>query len=1076
MKKCVWIAAMCFFSALSLRAQEKARWICHPAISPDGKTIVFGYKGNLYRVSAKGGTAVALTTGDAYDMRPVWSHDGKTLAFASDRCGNFDVYTLPSAGGTPVRITYHSAADYPFDFTLDDSRVLFGSGRAAPAKSVRFPSTHLFHNLYTVPVRGGQPLLLSAAGAEEAHYNATGSKVVFEDRKGYEDPWRKHHTSSVTRDIWLYDIQANTYKRISDFKGEDREPVFDSDDRHVYYLSEKDGTQNLYRRDLTDGAEQQLTAFTDFPVRYLSVSRDNTLAFTWKGDLYTLSAGNKPQKLSVSVMDAALYPRKHAKVKTLTKFAVSPNGEELAFVSRGEVFVTGVSDSRTKRITHTPEQERMIDWSPDGKTLLFSGERDGSWNIYKVTLARPKEKYFYASTVLHIEPLIATDAEEFQPRYSPDGKKVAFVYERNILKVLTLHTEQTKTVLPAGHNYSYRDGDWGFAWSPDSRWLLVDDEKGYDSFENTALIKADGSGAIIYPVNGGFGERDAKWALDGKVMTYLTSRNGERSLAENGGSQSDVYAVFFNREAYDRYRLSKADFALLKEREKKGKKDKKDAHQADKKSKEEAKKAKRLVFDLKNLNARKIRLTINSSDISDYVLNRDASKVYYLSAFEKGFDLWVTEPRTRRTKILAKLGGSPSGIQISDDGKTLFLSNHGRLVRVNAQSGRVENIDLGGNMVVDAAAERKYIFDHIWRQVVKKVYDPSLHGIDWKMYRDAYAAFLPHIKNNYDFQVLLSEMLGELNVSHTGARYYPSSHHGDRTASLGLLYDERYTGPGIRISEVIHGGPLDKAGSEIKAGDIITKIDGKTIKADENPNKYLNNIEGKNVLLTIKRGGSRFAVTVKPVSMGTERNLMYKRWTQTMAKMVDSLSGGQIGYVHVHEMNDRSFRDVYENALGKNRDRKALVVDTRFNSGGNLHDDLNTFLSGKRYLKWAPQGHVLKGGEPSYRWTKPSIVLMSEGNYSDAFLFPYVYKQNGIGKLVGMPVAGTGTAVWWEWQIDPTLLFGIPMVATIGEQGRPTENLELEPDIRVPLPYAAFLNGRDTQLEAAVTALLKALK
>lgn len=1074
MKKLVLIAVLCFFSALSLPAQGNARWIRYPAISPDGKTIVFGYRGNLYRVSAQGGTAVALTTGDAYDMRPVWSHDGKTLAFASDRYGNFDVYTMPSRGGTPVRITYHSAADYPFDFTVDDSRVLFGSGREAPAKSARFPIPYLFKNLYTVPVRGGRPILLTAAGAEEAHYNATGSKIVFEDRKGYEDPWRKHHTSSVTRDIWLYDIRDNTYEQLSDFKGENREPVFGSADRYVYYLNEKDGTQNLYRRALASGVEKQLTAFADFPVRHLSISRHNTLAFTWKGDLYAITDGDKPKKLQVKVRDdSGFQTKKNAKIDTVTEFAVSPDGKELAFVNRGEVFVTGVGDSRTKRITDTPEQERMIDWSPDGKTLLFSGERDGSWNIYKVTLARPKEKYFYASTALHTETLIATDAEEFQPRYAPDGKKVAFIEERNILKVLNLNTKEKKTVLPQGHNYSYADGDWDFAWSPDSKWLLVDDEKGYGSFDNTALIKADGSGEITYPVNGGFGERDAKWALGGKMMTYLTSRNGKRSLAENGGGQSDVCAVFFDRKAYDRYTLSRADFALLKDRDKK---DKKGEYKADKKSKKKAKKVKRLVFDLKNLNTRKVRLTINSSDISDYVLNKDASKLYYLSAFEKGYDLWVTEPRTRKTWILAKLDGSPSGIQISDDGKSLFLVDHGRPVRVDTQSGRVKDIDLDGDITIDAAAERKYIFDHIWRQVAKKIYDPTIHGIDWKMYRDAYAAFLPHIDNNYDFQVLLSEMLGELNVSHTGASYYPNRRHGAKTASLGLLYDARYTGPGIKVSEVIRSGPLDKAGSEIKAGDIITKIDGKIIRADQNPNRYLNDIRDKSTLLTIKRGGSRLEETVKPVSMRTERELMYRRWTQIMAEMVDSLSGGRIGYVHVREMGDRSFRAVFENVFGKNRGKKALVVDTRFNGGGNLHDDLNTFLSGKRYLKWAPQGHELKGGEPSYRWTKPSVVLMNEGNYSDAFLFPYVYRQNGIGKLVGMPVAGTGTAVWWERQIDPTLVFGIPMIATIGKEGRPTENLELEPDILVPLPYAAFLNGRDTQLEAAVSELLKALK
>ena len=455
------------------------------------------------------------------------------------------------------------------------------------------------------------------------------------------------------------------------------------------------------------------------------------------------------------------------------------------------------------------------------------------------------------------------------------------------------------------------------------------------------------------------------------------------------------------------------------------------------------------------------------------MLNKDASKVFYLASFEKGYDLWVTEPRTRETKILAKMGGSPSGIEISEDGKSLFLSNNGRLVKVDAESGKVENIAINGDMVIDAAAEREYMFNHMWRQVTKKFYDPEIHGIDWQMYHDEYAKFLPHINNNYDFQELLSELLGELNASHTGGRYYASGANGDHTASLGVLYNESYMGDGIKISEVISGGPLDNADSKIKAGDIIIKINGKTIKSDENWNKYLNNIQDKNTLLTIKSGNSTFEETIKPVSVGSERALMYKRWVRTMERKTDSLSNGKLGYVHIQGMNDGSFRDVYENALGKNLEKEGLVVDTRFNGGGWLHDDLNTFLSGEEYLKFAPQGEVIKGGEPMTRWTKPSIVLMSEGNYSDAFIFPYVYKQNGIGKLVGMPVAGTGTAVWWERQIDPSIIFGIPMVATIGAEGEPTENMELQPDIEVALPYNEFLSGNDPQLQTAVKELLK---
>lgn len=1076
MRRFLLAAMICCLSG-TIFAQKDAQWMRYPSISPDGKTIVFGYMGNLYTVPSNGGKATAITTGDAYDMRPVWSHDGKTLAFASDRYGNFDVFTMPAQGGKPTRLTFNSANDYPFDFTTDNATVLFGSGRTAPAESVRFPSG-MFQNMYTIPVTGGRPVLVSAAGADEASYNADGSKIIFQDRKGYEDAWRKHHTSSVTRDIWIYDIKNDTYEQVSTFEGENREPVFSQDGNTFYYINEKDGTLNLYALDLNAKSEKELTQFTDFPVRHLSIADNGTMAFTYKGDIYTLSSGSTPKKLNIQVLDDAGYEAiENMDINSVSEFAVSPNNKEIAFVNRGEVFVTGVEDRRTKRITNTPEQERMISWSKDGKTLLFSAERGDSWDVYKATLKRPEEEYFYASTVLNVEPLIATDAEEFQATFSPDGKKIAYIEERNILKVMDVDSKKTVTILPEGRNHSYSDGDWSYSWSPDSNWLLVDDQKGYFFKNNIALLKADGSGEIFHPVNSGFGENRAKWAMEGKMMTYESSKEGLMGFSMNGGAEQDIYAVFFNQEAYDKYELSKEEFELMSELEKKDKEDEdEDKDDKKKKKKEDKEEVAKLDLNLDNLDMRKVKLTINSSRISDYVLNEDASKVFYLTSFEKGYDLWVTEPRTRETKILAKMGGSPSGIEISDDGKTLFMSNRGSLVKVDASSGKVSNISIDGDMRLDTYSEREYMFDHMWRQVVKKFYDPTIHGIDWQMYHDEYAKFLPHINNNYDFQELLSEMLGELNASHTGGRYRPRHENGDSTASLGLLYDESYTGEGIKISEVIAGGPVNKANNKIKKGDIITAINDQEIKAGDNWNKYLNNIQGKNVLLTVKSGSNTFSQTIKPESMGSQSQLMYKRWIDMMEHKVDSLSNGQLGYVHIRGMNDGSFREVYDNAMGRNLDKKGLVVDTRFNGGGWLHDDLNTFLSGKKYLEFAPQGKTIKGGESMSRWNKPSIVVMGEGNYSDAFIFPYVYKQNGIGKLVGKPVPGTGTAVWWESQIDPTIVFGIPMVATIGKEGRPTENLELKPDIDVALPYNGFLNGEDAQIQTAVKELLKEVK
>ncbi len=1051
-------------------AQSNAAWLRYPAISPDGKTIAFGYKGDIYRVDANGGVAVPLTIHEAQDMMPVWSHDGKTIAFASDRYGNFDVFVMPATGGTPTRITYNSAGDYPFDFSIDDQHIIFGSARNVQASNVRFYSPRLFQNLYSVPVSGGTPILLSGAGMEKAHYNSKGTQIVFEDRKGYEDPWRKHHTSSVTRDVWVMDVKANHYKKISDFEGEDREPVFSSDDQSVYYLSEKNGNQNIYKKSLgATASEKQLSTFKINPVRHLSISNNNTLCFTNDGDIYTMQADGNPKKLAVQIYnDGRQNIEKNVPVNgNVGEFALSPNGKEIAFVTRGEIFVTSVEGGQTKRITNTPQQERMIEWSADGKRLIYAAERNDNWDIYTTTIVRKEEPYFYAATVLKEEPLIATTAEEFLPKYSPDGKEVAYLENRNVLKVYNIASKQSRTLIPKGHNFSYADGDLDFNWSPDGKYILANDEYFGFGGSHAAIIKADGSGKIEHPINSGFGESNPKWALDGKLMTWENNKEGRRSIAFQGNREVDIYGAFLDQPAYDQFKLSKDDYALWKEKSTTDKKDstaKKDSSN------------KKWVPDFTDIENRRVRLTINSSSISDYAITPDGSKIYYLAAFEKGYDLWVTEPRTRDTKILAKLGASPSGIQMSKDGKAVFVTNNGSLLKID-ETGKATPIGVASEMVLDAAKERAYIFEHCWRQVKEKFYDPTIHGIDWKMYKDTYAKFLPHISNNYDFQELLSEMLGELNGSHTGGRYSPQMVNPDITAALGVLYDETYTGNGLKITEVIAGGPVDKASSKIKAGCIIEKIDGETLVNTEDWAKYLNRKVGKNTLISVidTKTNTRYDEIVKPIAFAEESALMYKRWTTMMYNMVDKLSGGKVGYVHVQGMNDGSYRNTIDEVMGRNKNKEALIVDTRFNGGGWLHNDLNTFLSGKSYLSFAPQGNPVPPTEPMDRWSKPSCVVMSEGNYSDAFIFPYVYKANGIGKLIGMPVPGTGTAVWWETQIDPTIVFGIPMVATIGKENRPTENLQVEPDMKVPLPYEDLLNGKDTQLEAAVKEMLKTI-
>ncbi len=1072
-----WMLITVLFMGFTGFAQNQPLWLRYPAISPDGRTIVFSFKGDIYKVPSSGGDAYPLTLHEAYDYMPVWSHDGKWIAFASDRFGNFDVYVMPSSGGEARRLTYHSANDFPYDFTPDNSSVLFGTNRNDVSTSARFPQRNLFQKLYEVPVIGGRSVMYLSAGSEFARFNSKGDKLIFQDRKGYEDAFRKHHTSAVTRDIWVYDTKKDEYVQVSSFEGEDREPVWGSDDNTFYFLSEKDGgSQNIYKATIGSQASvTRLTSFKNNPVRFLSRSGEGTLCFTYDGEIYTMKENGTPEKIKISInnetrgSDEKILPVN----ANVTQTSLSPNGKEIAFIVRGEVFVTSVEGGYTKRITNTAQQERTVRFSKDGRSLYYASERGNSWDIYRAFIDRIEEPYFYASTVVKEEPLIATEADEFQPEVSPDGKEIAYLEERNVLKVYNLSSKKTRTIVPQGVNFSYADGDQYYTWSPDGKWLAFNSNEGRWGASEVAVMKADGSGERKNLTQSGFSDGNAQWAFGGKALLWTTDRDGKKPLAYQGAREVDVYAMFFDQEAYDKFKLNKDEFALLREKEDK--------------DKEAVKKDSTLKItppskswepNFSGLENRKMRLTINSGNISSYLLSSDGEKLFFAARMEKGYDLWMTNPRTKETKLVAKLDGGPAGLDVSKDGKSLFVVSDGKLMKVDAESGRITPVLVNGEMVLKANEERVYIFDHAWRQVVKKFYDPKIGGVDWKMYRQTYSKFLPFINNNYDFQELLSELLGELNASHTGGRYAVPQVNTDATASLGMLFDEMYRGNGIKVMEVLEGGPFINAGTKIKKGVIIEKIDGEEIGNNMDWAKLLNRKAGKNVLLGFydPETKQRWDESTKPITAAEEQVLLYQRWVNTNRKKVEDLSGGKVGYVHVQGMNDGSYRTTYEDVLGKAIGKEALIVDTRFNGGGWLHDDLVTFLSGKEYLKFSPQGVLPTSGEPQNKWTAPSAVLMSESNYSDAYIFPYAYKSLGIGKLIGMPVAGTGTAVWWETQIDPTLVFGIPMIATIGKEKRPTENLQLEPDIKVFNDYKSVLSGKDPQLERAVKEMMEEIK
>lgn len=1052
-------------------AQDAPRWMRYPAISPDGHTIAFCYQGDIYTVPTSGGTATRLTTHDAYDYRPVWSPDGQKIAFSSDRNdGAYDIYIMSSRGGAAKRVTTHSTTETPLFFSPDGKYIYYTAHIQDPASSALFP-TGTLNELYKVSVEGGRTTLELATPLAEGVMTRDGKSIIYEDVKGSENKWRKHHTSSVTRDIIRYDFASATYTPIIDWKGEDRNPVLSPDGSTLYFLSERSGTFNVFSSTIDGRNVRQLTDFKEHPVRFLSCAQDGTLTFGFDGELYTMRDGDRPRKVGVTVLnDTELSRVQDLRLPTgVTDADISPDGKQVAFVIRGEVFVTTADYATTRRITNTPAEESSVTFA-DERTLVYSSKRNGRSDLFIARIDRKEEANFPNATII-TEELLMPDikGEKMHPSFAPNGKDLAFVLDRAKLMVYNIDTKSLHQITD-GTYQNNRNGDMTFTWSPDSRWLALEIVmNNHEPYYDVAIVSAtEANGKIHNLTQSGYFAMNPRFVMGGDAIIYSSEEYGMRNHA-SWGSMSDVMIVFLNREAYNKFTLSKEDYDLLTDAEKKAKEEEEKNKKDDKSG--DVKGEKKIKFEPDNIHRRILRLTPNSSDLGDAYVTDDGKTLYYLSAFEGGYDLWKTDLRKGNTELLNKLDGPSFSMMPDAKGENLLLVSGRQMKMMKLSSEKLSNVTFNADMKLHPFEERAFMFEEVRREEGDRFYVKDMHGVDWAALTDHYEQYLPYISNNQDFSEMLSELLGELNVSHTGSGYR-GPNTAAKTAELGLFLDFTPDRRGLRVEEVIVGGPFDVYSSKVKAGDFLIAIDGVRITEDMDIFPLLAGKAGKPTLITFAGSGGEWSERIKPISSGTLSTLLYKRWIEQRAAEVDRLSRGRLGYVHIPSMDDDSFRKVYADLLGKYYQREGVVVDIRYNGGGRLHEDIEVLLSGTKYLTQEVQGKYYCD-MPSRRWTKPSIMVTCEMDYSNAHGTPWVYRHMGIGKIVGMPVPGTMTSVNWVTLQDPSLYFGIPAVGYKTAEGFYLENHQIEPDIRVPLNFNKALDGHDIQIEAAVAELLK---
>lgn len=1056
-------------------------WMRYPNISPDGTKIAFSYQGDIYYVPAAGGEAVRLTFTEDYEYQPVWSPDSRTVAFASDRFGGMDIFTVGIEGGKAVRLTTHSGTEAPLAFSPDGKYIYFSAAIQDPASSALWSGSWLTE-LYRVPVTGGRPEQIAANPICSISFDTDGKSFLYYDRTGSENIWRKHHTSSVARNIFYYNAADGTHTQITVNPGEDRDPIFTAPGQMVF-LSERDGGSfNVYSAAVDDAENATaLTHFTKHPVRFLSRADNGTLCFGYHGEIYTLTPGSEPAKVNISILNDNINRTSDLRLASVDEIAISDDGEEIALISRGEVFATTGEYGSTKQITRTAAAEEGLTVSPDGKTIVYASERTGRWNLYKATLAREDDMHFAYATLINEEPLLKEgNAERSWPSFSPDGKELAFIEDRHILKVLNLESGKVRQITDGTQNY----GEFEYDWSPDGKWFtLTFTTNRHYPYDDIGIVSASGDMKIHNITNSGYIDGSPQWVMDGNAVIFVSDRLGMRSHA-SWGSQNDVYIAFMNRQAWEEFNMSEEEYALYKEKKEAAEKSVKEAEEAaaaksskGKKDKQESPAdkdetaSKDILVELDGLEDRVVRLTPMSSRLGAAAMTSDGETLYFLSAFERGYDLWELEPRSGSISLLKK-GISAGSLAWGKDEKTLYIL--GRRPQVMTMSNKqVKPIDFNMEMELDRAAERAYMFDHVFKQEERKFYTDTYHGVDLPQLQKEYEPFLAHINNNYDFTEMISEILGELNVSHTGGRY--GGIPADKvTPALGLLFDMHYDGDGLRIDEVLENGPFDILNSKVHAGTILEKIDGESIKAGEDWFPLINGKQGEYTLFSFydPATGDRWEETARPISNGLQNELLYQRWIKSRAALVDSLSGGRLGYVHIRSMADGSYRDVYADVLGKYNLRDGIVIDIRYNGGGRLHEDVEILFSGEKYLEQVIQGTIVCD-MPSRRYNKHSIMVVCEACYSNAHGTPWVYQHQGLGSIVGMPVPGTMTSVNWETMQDPALVFGIPVVGYRTKEGTYLENSQLEPDYLVRNKAEEVVNGRDEQIEVAVRELLK---
>lgn len=1070
MKKIIFILLAIICWQKSVLAQDASPYFAsYPALTPDGQTLIFSYDGNLWKAPSSGGTSMRITGMQGISTNPRVSPDGKWLAFSSSQFGNFDIYLMPMQGGVIKRLTFHSADDKVESWSWDSKYIYFTSGRYNRMST------------YKVNINGGTPLRVFSKNnfdythdafedpiTGEIFFDDTFESSFFANRLGYKGPFNP--------DIQSYNPSTKKYKRYTNWIGKDMWASVDKKG-DVYFVSdEANGQYNLYT--FVNGVKTQLTNFNTSIMHPFVDAAGDKIVFEKDFQLFVYDINTKQsEKIPLDVFkNNTLSTLQDFNVSgKVSDFDVSGDGKKMAFISRGKLFV---SDAKGKFINEieTSPQERVLEvhWLKDNKTLLYGQTFKGFENLYKQDAEgnEPAKQ-------------ITNDAKNSRSlTFNSDKTKAVYLCGSNEVRLLDLNTMHTSQMV--------KDEIWGLEnstpyFSPDDKYVMY---TAIRNFEKDIFLYRLDDGQVFNITNTGVSESNPFWSPDGKYIYFISDRT--HPSYPYGSQNEKLYRIPLEKMA-EPYRSDMFDSLFVKKKpdtnkiDTSGKENKKEKIKK-LKLKRESETAKstappkpEIKIDFRNMMDRIEQIGPAFGDQSDVfvIKNEEKTFVLFISNHEDGKpSLWklTFEPfeKTKTEKINNADGGD---MQIRGYKDHYYALNKGLINKLDLDKNSLDKVEMNYPFTINMNDEFNQMFYEAWGDLKENYYNENFNGVDWESIRDRYASFLPQLQNRNDFRVLLNNMMGELNSSHYGFSTFGSDEntfYKTTTAANGIMFSNEH--PYI-VDHIIKDGCADISDQKIEKGDELISVDG--VKTDPNQSReyyFMKSVIPDEMVLVFKRGMKEFQVKIHPSSYNSMQGNLYDEWIDDNRDLVDELSNNQIGYVYMKDMTDKSMTKFeHEMVSDSINQRKGLILDLRYNTGGNVHDKVLQFLSQRPYLQWKYRDGKMSSQPDFAPAAKPIILLVNEQTLSDGEMTAAGFKELKLGKIVG-----TDTYHWIIFTSAKFLVDGssvrLPSWGCFTLDGKNLEHTGVSPDIYVKTTFEDRLNGKDPQIEKAVDEIMKEIK